>query len=734
MDFFDDVFGVEEERAPDSPVFQALFVSEDHAMNTLRMLEEPISLRSAARCLRKALQDCSLELFRQVLEHSAAGEAVEFFHMPLRQKGWGIHGCGSVLLLSAMLNRPKQAALLLEKGYNCNGAGLKLAGALHQDGRFRGEGIVPYNRYSGSSGCHLNVLRPDQRVLGISCATPLSAALLCGSLETAEVLLRCDGIRKRESTAVCRAAVMVLEGITHKALSNERQINQMEILRQIFCPESDYLPDRETFLSSVYLQPVCFVDFCRTDTLRCQLESGLSTEQDAREMLDVLGRDLWRMGEHDRKRAGKLLLLKRHYPKLCREDWVKGIFLRECSRRVRENLSYQTILTAWKQLSGKERDLTWIGSDLWTFGWTKLHRFLQEAGEGGTLVMDADAMNHWHGVSGRCMSEVIKRVQFRQRDGEGVSGLMQHLLNINDLRVLRQAATQGLLEREDPRELMEFLLELNNGNQDLRAVALTFARNHANPEEAKADWRNPRRWSQWCLWELLSDEDAEELLHAILYGTMSREACMRTMFRMHQYLDRGVFAPDINLNHPAYPTMQADSLAAFACCAERGQMMELLMAHLPEKLQNVVRANWGERFFFRGSPLALAAAMGRTEQVKLLLDSGAHPDEEGLGDVSCFFTRQSDFTETGFPVTPVLAAILFGQEETAKILLDRGACCDFNRPEHRAVLMKGSTESLQLAEKLSDVGLETIPKQELEALRIMTSGQGERALFWNSLR
>jgi ankyrin repeat protein len=311
---------------------------------------------------------------------------------------------------------------------------------------------------------------------------------------------------------------------------------------------------------------------------------------------------------------------------------------------------------------------------------------------------------------------------------------MQHLLNINDLRVLRQAATQGLLEREDPRELMELLLELNNGNQDLRAVALTFARNHANPEEAKADWRNPRRWRQWCLWELLSDEDAEKLLHTMLYGKMTREVCMRTMFRMHQYLTRGVFAPDINLNHPAYPTMQADAMVDFACCAESGQMMELLMAHLPEKLQNVVRANWEERFFFRGSPLVLAAAMGRTEQVKLLLDSGVHPDEEGLGDVSCFFTRQFDFIETGFHVTPVLSAILFGQEETAKLLLERGAYCDFRCPEHRAVLIKGSAESLRLAETLSDVGFEMIPTQELEALRIMTSGQGERALFWNSLR
>lgn len=734
MDFFDDVFGTEECSAPEHPVFQSLFVSEEHALKILSGLEEPIPHRDAGRCLHKALQDCSEELFRQVLNHCAQGEAVEHTHMPFHQMGWGIQGCGSMLLLAAMMDRPKQATMLLKKGYDCNGAGLNLADSLQRDGKCWGEGIIPYSRYSGSSGCHVNILRPNQRLLGISCATPLSAALLCGSLSTAEVLLRCDGIWKGESTAVCRAAVMILEGITRETLSKEQQSNQLEILRQIFCPEAEHLPDRETFLRSVYLQPSCFVDFCRTDTLRRQLESGLCSERDAREMLDVLGNNLWRIGEYDRKRAGKLLLIKQHFPKLCREAWVKGIFLREVSCRARKKLPYQTVLNAWKQLSGKERDLTFIGNDLWTFGGTKLSRFLQEAGEDGTLVMDADAMNQWYGASARCMLEVLKQVQFRQRGGEGVNGMIQHLLYVGNLRTLRQAAKHGLLEREDPKQLLECLAELNNCNQDLRAAALTFARNHKSPEEMKANWQDPHRWNQWCLWEVLRDEDAEELLHGLLYGKLSREECLRIMFRMHQHLDRGVFAPDMNLRHPQYPALQADSLAGFACCAEHGQMLELLLESLPEKLQGVVRVDWGKRFGFRGTPLALAAAMGRTEQVRLLLDRGFQPDEEGRGDVSRFFTRQSDFSETGFPVTPLLAAILFGQEETAKLLLERGAACDFSRPEHRTVLLKGSAESLRLAERLPNVGFEKIPDEELEAMRIMTSGQGERTLFWDSLR
>lgn len=735
MEFMDSIFGVEEYRAPESQVYQSLFVSEDYALKTLRELENPIPVRDAGRCLNKAMRDCSAELFRQVLEHSPQGEAADHFHMQFQPCQQGVRGCGSMLLLAAVLDRPQQAAMLLEKGYDCNGAGLNVANALQQDGRNWSGEHLPYSRCGGSSGCHVSLVSPHHRAMGIACATPLSAALLCGSLDTAEVLLRCEGIWTKESTAVCRAAVMILEGVTREDFPEERQANQLEILRRIFCPEKACVPDRETFLRSVYLQPSCFVDFCRTDTLRFQLESGFCTVQDAKEMLDILSSNMWHFGDaYDRKRAGKLLRIKQYFPKLCREDWAKGIFLRECARRARVNLPYQTVLSAWKQLCGKERDLTWIGSDLWAFGWMKLHRFLREAGEGGTLMMDADAMNHWHGASGRCMTEVLKRVRLRQRDGEGVSGMMQHLLSVNDLRVLRQAAKQGLLEREDPKLLLECLAELNNGNQDVRAVALTFARNHADPNEAKADWKQPCRWNQWCLWELLNDEDAEKILQSLLYENLSREECLKAMFRMHQHLDRGVFAPDMNLQHPQYPALQADSLAAFACCAGSSQMMDLLQKHLPEKLQGIVRVNWGERFWFRGTALTLAAAMGRTEQVKLLLDSHIHPDEEGRGDSSCFFTRESDFSENRFAVTPVLAAILFGQEETAKLLLERGASCDFSRPEHRMVLMKGSAESLRLANRLPNAGFDKIPAEELEAMRIMTCPQGERTMFWNSLR
>jgi len=734
MEFIDSVFDFDTWRAPEHPVYQALFADEERAQQALDALETPLSLQEAARCLQKSLRDCAVETFRQVLDHSEPGECVEQFHLHYQDLRDGIQGSGSMLLLAAMMDRPQQAMLLLERGYDCNGAGLNLADALQKSGRCWGAGVLPYVRYSGSAGCQLQLLRYKQSNLSISCATPLSAALLCGSLQTAEVLLRQNGIWKGESSALCRAAVMVLEGATREVLPEEQQAHQLEILRQIFCPELEQLPDRETFLRRVYLQPASFVDFCGTRTLRCQLESGLCTEEDARQMLEILGGGMWWPNRFDRSRAGKLLLLKQYFPALCRADWAAGIFLRESAWRIREKLPFKTVLNAWKQLSGKERDLTWIGGDLWCMGYTALRNFLREAGEGGTLVMDADAMNHWYGASPRCMLEVLKQVRFRQRDGAGVSGLMQHVLHIRDLRAMRQAVKLGLLDREDPKLLLDYLVELEDWEPDLRAMVLAFARNASAPDELKSDWQAPRRWSQWCLWEQADDETAQQLLRELLYQDLSRETCLKTLFRLHQYLDRGVFAPDVPLEHPDYPTLQADSLAGFACCAETGQVMALLLEHLPEKLLTAVRANWGERFFFRGSPLTLAAAMGRTEQLRLLLDSGVQPDEVGRGEISRFFVRQSNFSESGFPVTPVLAAILFGQEEAAKLLLERGAVCDFSRPDHRRVLFAGSAETLALAERLPGVGFAAISAEELAGLRTVTAAQGERTLFWNSLR
>jgi hypothetical protein len=161
--------------------------------------------------------------------------------------------------------------------------------------------------------------------------------------------------------------------------------------------------------------------------------------------------------------------------------------------------------------------------------------------------------------------------------------------------------------------------------------------------------------------------------------------------------------------------------------------MELVLEYLPRGRLETVKVSWGWQAFFRGTPLALSAAMGRTEQVRLLLESGLDPNETGRGDLSRFCVRKHSFAEEGVPLTPLLAAILFGQEETARLLLSAGAVCDFSRPAHLRVLRQGSAACLELAARLPGVGFEKIPEKTLRDLRLAVFRERKRAAFWAGL-
>lgn len=731
MDFLDEVFGVEELAAPEHPLYAALCGEEARAVRLLQDLEQPLEGRDADCCLRKALE-CSPELFLRVLEHCEPGEHAERYILWADGKHrFYILGQGSLLLLAAMMDRPQHVRLLLERGYDCNGAGLEIAYHMAQE---HVGGTVPYyGKCCGVQGSSLHVYGRQEHQ-SIVCATPLAAALLCGSLGAAAELLHWPGVWKGESSAVCRAVAMVLEGVTWNVLSEKRQKAQWEILRQIFCPEQKEVPGKETLLRTCYLQPAAFVDLCGTQTLRCQLESGLCGEEDARQMLDTLERRSgWGSKTTDRTKGGKLLLLKRFFPEVCRQPWATGIFLREILWRCSEKRPYQTLLKAWKQLCGKERDLTWMSGDFWEIGWRDLRRFLEEAGEGGTLVMDEDAVSRWFSPHLRGVMELLNRVRFRHREERGISGLMQHLLGMSNLRVLQHAAKRGLLSREDPAVLMEHLMKNPQINHNARSMVLTYARKQgAQGDNLVEKWQDPQRWEYWCTWAREEEVYTEEL-HAVLYQELSREECLRGMFRLNQYLRQDFLSPDISVEHPRYPSLQTNSLTGIACCAERGQAMGLLLEHLPGRLRQGVQASWGDRLYFRGTPLCLSAALGRMEQVRLLLEAGADPDEADRGGASQFIIRRKDFSADITSVTPLLAAILFGEEETARLLLAHGAVCDFSRPAYRKVLQQGSAASLVLAESLPGVGFEKIPEEELEALRIATGENGARTRFWMSL-
>ncbi len=749
MDFLDRLFSMPGNRFCFHPLYHVLEEGDEaQAEELLRDLKDPLQEDDAACCLRQALE-CSPGLFRRILEHCLPGEYTEEYSFSLETDDFGstafIVGHGSLLMLAAMADRPEHVRILLEQGYDCNGAGLEMACGLLRDCNVSYQ-VPLHGELIGAYGNRLEVFEPGL-CENISGATPLSAALFCGSLRAAEVLLHWPGVWKGESSAVCRAAGMVLEGFGETVLLRERRDARMALLWQIFCPE---LPDREPLLRSCRLQSVSFFDLCSVKTLRCQLESGFCTEAEGREMLRFAGEIVgWDNEDAGRTLAGKLLLLKQAFPSLCREPWATGVFLQEVLRRYVNDKPYKTLLKAWKQLSGKERDLTWVNPVFWRMKCRALGRFLDEAGEGGTLVMDVPAVSLGNvniyggvmGINGAAGSgwarAFLKRVRLRRREGEGFGQAVRQLLHIGDARTMRLAARQGLLDGEDPRELVRYLVDHPDISQNGRMLVLTLPERQLAEETDYADWQDMRRWPYWSV--PYAGEAIREDVKQLMNDQLPREVCLRKMFALFKYMDGFCgwdcfWSQAVPAYDDRYPLLQVPALGELACCAKHGQVMALLLEQMPHLLRKRMDISWGEHFDFRGTALCLSAALGRTEQVRMLLDDGAHPDDAGRGDFSQFIvgdlTRQDRF----LPVTPVLAAILFAQEETARLLLERGAVCDFTRPAHRRVLLWGSADTLALAERLPGVGFAQIPEGELEALRVHVAEGGVQDRFWKRLQ
>lgn len=751
MDFLDRLFSMPGNRFCIHPLYSVLEQGDEaQAEELLRDLEDPLQEDDAACCLRQALE-CSPELFRRVLKNCLPGEYTEEYSFSLEtddfQSTAFIVGHGSLLMLAAMADRPEHVRILLEQGYDCNGAGLETACGLLRDSNVSYQ--VPHGELIGAYGNRLEVFEP-KKCGKISGATPLSAALLCGSLRAAEVLLRCPGVWKGKSSAVCRAAGMVLEGFGETVLLRERRDARMVLLRQIFCPERKELSDRETLLRSCRLQSVSFFDLCSVKTLRCQLESGFCTEADGREMLRFAGEIVgWDNDDAERMLAGKLLLLKQFFPSACREPWATGVFLQEVLRRYVNNKPYKTLLNAWKHLSGKEKDLTWVKPVFWGMKCRVLQNFLDEAGEGGTLVMDAPAVSLGNvNIYGEVMGigsaagsgwarAFLKRVRLRRRESEGFGQAVRQLLHIGDARTMRLAAQQGLLDGEDPRELMHYLVDHPDVTQNGRMMVLTLPERRLAEETVYADWQDMQRWPYWSV--PYAGEAIREDVKQLMNDQLPREACLRKMFALFKYMDGFCgwdcfWSQSVPAYDDRYPLLQVPALGELACCAKHGQVMALLLEQMPHLLRKRMDVSWGENFSFRGTALCLSAALGRTEQVRMLLDDGAHPDDEGRGDFSQFILGDLTRWDRFLPVTPLLAAILFAQEETARLLLERGAVCDFTRPAHRKVLLWGSADTLALAERLPGVGFAQITAEEREALQVHVAEDSVQDRFWKSMQ
>lgn len=680
------------------------------AYELLDGLKAQISGEEAAACLKAALS-CSPGLFCRVVQRCKPGEYAGRVRVELA-RGRAAYVRGTMLTLAAALNRPEHVRILLEAGYDCNSAGITSAQAFldglgFPDITMMGEASLLGDRSGASSG-GINI--SGRGNWQIPCVTPLAAAVVCGSKGAAQVLLRWPGVWREESGVVCRAALMALELYQ----DDPRQDTAALVFR---APRGKRF-DRKRLAETRCLRVEYGGAFCSAEVLRSQLERGFCDETVARKLLELMAHEPRHMQKFPvRACAEKLRLLERYFPQLCRESWVTGILLREVVTRFSPKNTCPQMIRQWKRLCGEEGDLTWASLELRWLPRKQLRILLQTLGQNTRLVMDADAVGLGPMAKHNTVMELLQHVHFRHNRGlEGISALASNLIAGGNLQLFARGAQLGAFQGEEPQALLAHLERRNQPN--LRAAALAYSNVRGGGEEPP--WKTCCRSHHWYRSWSPEPEAYREWLEGLAFEELSEEECLRRLQVMDypEYIGGFWFDEsqiDLRRTGPAGETgFAVRNPAAAVFCGTQEQPLRLMMKYLPEKLnKSYFLSLSGTQFHLMGTPLCLAAAMGQASFVKLLLDTGLQPDEQGRG-VGSAIVR---FGYSQRCLTPLMAAILFGQEETARLLLDAGAQCDFSKPEFQLLLRMGNDDAYELAARLPGVGFEKLTPEQLDALK-----------------
>ena len=663
-------WNMEEARALEQAISRGRY---PRAYAMLRRRTELMARSEAELCLQAALYRSPL-LFRSLLEKCVPGEHTGSVLVKLGEDTEA-QVDGTLLVLAAALDRPDLVRILLEAGYDCNSAGLATQEAYLYDPH--GD-PVPQLRPGSWSGIRNNTISVmGKRNALISCATPLAAAVACGSRRAASVLLGWPGVWKEESSAVCRAAVLALELY--------RGDPRQTVVGQIFgVPPSEV----ERLPETRCLHAGNFADFCEAELLRSQLEHGFCGEEDVRAAFQ-------RMGERIEVPdfVTKLRLLEQHFLQLCRERTARDVVLRYAVRHFPES-DWQGPLEEWKRLSGEEGDLSVVSMQLRELPDTELRQFLRALGPDMGLVMDADSFAPGYVESKSAVIRLLKRVRLRYNQGlDGISSLTLNLVQ-GSVRRFWEAARLGALRGEDPVRLTQYLRQ--EDRQDLMAAALAYGGGH---EEKDVPWKTETSVTHWFRCWRISWDDYQHWLQELACQELPEEECLRRLRMMRDpfFFDEYCFNEELLVQGPSDEVrLMVTRPEAALFCGTQAQPARLALRYMPEilRMQYFLRHE-DAQLDLRGTPLCLAAAMGRTATVRLLLDAGFSPDEHGSGVASAVYRRWDD---DPCCVTPLMAAILFGQEETARLLLEAGAEMRFQSRKYQPLLDRCGQKDL--AERL----------------------------------
>ena len=659
----DDPFGLGALLSPESRLSDAIQEGNyPRAYAILRHLTEPLKGDTAADCLIHSFSRTD-RLFRAVLDHlspevrtgSMCAGAPNGSHMEV---------AGSLLTVAAAMGSETHVKALLARGFDVNAAAPDCVSVEPGFDIFgwgdRSLPCGPSYRFCAAPGNRIMVVRPDGRNVSVNGCTPLAAAIAAGNPLTIDVLLKTPGVWREESSAVCRAAALDADG---------RGFSDWSVCYHVFSALDPWqnlpghvgrVPDVPFRL--INMQPDSYADFCSAALLKAQYESGTCTDDDARRVLAVMDAQLHyhrAFPPHIARKqyaagisafASKLLLTAKHFPAVCRESAQRDVFLLAYLHSVQAEAPKKALLNCWKKLCGQNRDVSACAPMLFSLRGEARKECLEALAEGGKLYASADALSPDSTAEMRDMLQYLRIVPSPYRCG--ISGFAAAVLALSPgVRATQKLFASGALAGESKEALLLAA--------DTRLRPLIIKTPTSAPAETYDPARTMRSFSHVVC---ASEADADARWESMLNGDMSVEDCILSL------LDAKVLQNCYQLRaSPVFPALYGVSFPALFCCAENPNALRAWMrlhpAFVGETLGNELQHDKSPLSRFVGPPLAVAAAAGRTENIRLLLEA------DPCTDICCI--AQMDGEDT--PCTPLWLALCFGREDAARYLRSRGA-------------------------------------------------------------
>lgn len=632
----------------------------------LTMVEEPERLmdRDAAElCLKYALKSAPVAVFDRLLDLLPKGDYVGSAIVKNVFRGHHVKAEGTLVLLAAAQGKTEHLQCLLAHGWDVNSASPDAACRLVK----RSANMDPYHRaavtkhepYSARFESSLRVFQADEDEFFpsplhrfYSGATPLAAAILCGRQACARILMD-HGAWREEAPSVSR--VLMMRGEEDEAFQA--------------CCEAV-----RTYGDGPHPMALWAV-------IRNVPEAELEREMQRCAYSDeAIAKAVWEMGSSYRMMPARghwvqervrdfrrMQILERYYPHVLRRPELVSILLR--------HMLTQNVFTAWNQewedfvfsLCGERVDLSLVLEGFVYMPPKQLKAFLLRLCERHSCFLDRDSVPPSVPVS--VLQTLMQHVEFLPpMSGNSISGLTYAILNSGNLRLIRKALMTGIIPAEEPTELLLQCLGDISCATTARTLLLTIPRLPQAEDAAYVEHHKKLAHVPLFRWmpEATRKSGYEELLEEDCPEHVKRELVMRGVYDY-----RG--KPEFDTGEGRW---EVDMPLQLLCWKGRHEIVERWVRSAPRELLQTpcgIRPPWEENKLM-ATPLCAAAFVGQKRVVETLLALGAEAEEQKQG-MPCVLRHDKE----ELPITPLLAAMICGHWDIAKLLVEHGARCDLTQ-------------------------------------------------------